>query len=257
MLLRRLRCRMPCRWQSSSAKDDFLTAEDLQGGQLVVKKPVVTKEDRLQQRETPPSLNYKHYQRLKGIDFTERDNLIISKREEKYQDWDGELEAMRQATEQNFAITDIDLARIKTHALPFQAPDVNVDKMDITTKQGLADELDVDKPAQDYFTPQMFPQELDASQWLPKRKKGKCIFCLPDPSSRHVKEIAFTNVQLLHKFINKRGMILSRRLTYNCTKHQKRLAKAIRRARVIGFLCPSDNFYPPVSFLKSAAGQTK
>jgi len=70
----------------------------------------------------------------------------------------------------------------------------------------------------------------------------------------HVKEIVFTNVQLLHRFINERGMIISRRQSYNCKKHQKLLAKAIRRARVIGFLNPINNFYAPESFTTTNLG---
>jgi len=76
MLLRRttsaLRTfRLPCRWQTTLGNDDFLTADDLQGGELDVSKPL-TPEEQLRDPKTPPSLDYKHYQRLKGIDFSER-----------------------------------------------------------------------------------------------------------------------------------------------------------------------------------------
>ena len=105
---------------------------------------------------------------------------------------------------------------------------------------------------QDYFNANLFPESLDAGKWLPKRVKGKCIFCSPDPSPRHIKNINFTNVQLLHAFINERGMITSRRWNFNCKKHQRKVAKAIRRARVLGFLSPTDNFFAPESFANTS-----
>merc|ERR1712192_73716 len=49
-------------------------------------------------------------------------------------------------------------------------------------------------------------------------------------------DINFTNIKLLNRFVNDRGMILPRRFTGVDKRTQKRLAKAIKRARKIGFM---------------------
>ena len=57
--------------------------------------------------------------------------------------------------------------------------------------------------------------------------------------------LAYTNVALLHQFINIRGMIYPRRLTGNCRRHQRRLAEAVKRARVMGLLAYTSNWRLP------------
>lgn len=49
-------------------------------------------------------------------------------------------------------------------------------------------------------------------------------------------KIDYRNIRLLNKFVNSRGMILPRRLTGIDIKHQKKIARAIKRARVLGFM---------------------
>ena len=58
---------------------------------------------------------------------------------------------------------------------------------------------------------------------------------MPYTESRELK-IEFTNVELLSKFVNDRGMILPRRFTGVDKMTQQRLAKAIKRARKIGLM---------------------
>lgn len=45
--------------------------------------------------------------------------------------------------------------------------------------------------------------------------------------------IDFKQPDLLKKFMTERGRILPRRLSGNCAKHQRQLATAIKRARVM------------------------
>lgn len=63
------------------------------------------------------------------------------------------------------------------------------------------------------------------------RFKKKCIFCKRDDL-----EIDYKNIDLLSKYISSKGKILSRRITGNCAKHQRKLALQIKRARFLSLL---------------------
>ena len=58
-----------------------------------------------------------------------------------------------------------------------------------------------------------------------------CYFC-----QRNIKEIDFKNIETLQKFISGLAKIRSRKKTGLCAKHQRRLSKAIKRARHFGLL---------------------
>ena len=48
--------------------------------------------------------------------------------------------------------------------------------------------------------------------------------------------IDYKNVDILARFISKRGKILPRRITGTCAKHQKLLTREIKKAREIALL---------------------
>jgi len=58
-----------------------------------------------------------------------------------------------------------------------------------------------------------------------------CYFC-----QRNIREIDFKNTELLKRFISGLGKIKARKRTGVCSKHQRHLAKAIKRSRHIGLL---------------------
>jgi len=58
-----------------------------------------------------------------------------------------------------------------------------------------------------------------------------CYFC-----QRNIKEIDFKNTDLFKRFISGLGKIRPRRKTGLCAGHQRKLTKAIKRARHIGLL---------------------
>ncbi len=66
-----------------------------------------------------------------------------------------------------------------------------------------------------------------------KRKKRSkvCEFC-----KNGVFYIDYKDTDTLSKYLNERGKIEPRRKTGVCTKHQRQLARAIKRARIIGLL---------------------
>ncbi len=64
-----------------------------------------------------------------------------------------------------------------------------------------------------------------------KFKKRYCRFCKGE-----IKEISYKDVDILKRFISDRGKILPRRITGNCAKHQRRLARAVKQARILALL---------------------
>ncbi|WP_124057751.1 30S ribosomal protein S18 [Vaginisenegalia massiliensis] len=64
-----------------------------------------------------------------------------------------------------------------------------------------------------------------------RRRKKVCFF-----SANHIEYIDYKDVDLLKKFISEKGKILPRRVTGTSAKHQRKLAVAIKRARVMGLL---------------------
>jgi len=63
-----------------------------------------------------------------------------------------------------------------------------------------------------------------------------CHFC-----QRNIREIDFKNTELLQRFVSGLGKIKARKRTGVCSKHQRHLAKAIKRARHLGLLSTTTN----------------
>ncbi|MCU0318253.1 MAG: 30S ribosomal protein S18 [Amoebophilaceae bacterium] len=51
-----------------------------------------------------------------------------------------------------------------------------------------------------------------------------------------IKYVDYKNTDFLMRFLNEQGRILPRRLTGNSLKYQKRLARAVKRARQLALL---------------------
>jgi small subunit ribosomal protein S18 len=64
-----------------------------------------------------------------------------------------------------------------------------------------------------------------------KRRPKVCTFC-----ANKVEHVDYKNVEQLKKFLTERGKILPHRVTGNCAKHQRQLARAIKRARFMALL---------------------
>jgi small subunit ribosomal protein S18 len=61
-------------------------------------------------------------------------------------------------------------------------------------------------------------------------KKKVCRFC-----TQKLK-IDYKDSDMLRRFVTERGKILPRRITGTCAKHQRELAEAIKRARILALL---------------------
>jgi small subunit ribosomal protein S18 len=58
-----------------------------------------------------------------------------------------------------------------------------------------------------------------------------CYFCV-----NNIKEVDFKDTEILQRFINVYKKILPRKRTGTCSKHQRKLATAIKRARTMALL---------------------
>ncbi len=64
-----------------------------------------------------------------------------------------------------------------------------------------------------------------------KRTQKQCLFC-----SQNAKYIDYKNIEVLKRFISGQAKIIDPIHTGVCAKHQRKLALAIKRARIIGLL---------------------
>lgn len=62
-------------------------------------------------------------------------------------------------------------------------------------------------------------------------RKKICAFCAD--KSAH---IDYKDINKLKKFVTERGKILPRRISGNCSKHQRELTTAIKRSRQVALL---------------------
>ncbi len=61
-------------------------------------------------------------------------------------------------------------------------------------------------------------------------RNKSCYFCAND------KKIDYKDIKTLKRYLTDRGKIVPRRITGNCSKHQRTITQAIKRARAIALL---------------------
>ena len=64
-----------------------------------------------------------------------------------------------------------------------------------------------------------------------RTKKKICIFC-----KEHIEWVDYKDVNLLRRFMSDRGKIRARRVSGNCSQHQRDVAVAIKTARELALL---------------------
>lgn len=64
-----------------------------------------------------------------------------------------------------------------------------------------------------------------------KSRRKVCGFCVDK-----VEHIDYKDTARLRKFVSERGKIMPRRMSGVCAKHQRELAIAIKRARIVALL---------------------
>jgi len=61
-------------------------------------------------------------------------------------------------------------------------------------------------------------------------RNRSCYFCAND------RKIDYKDIKTLKRYLTDRGKIIPRRITGNCSKHQRTITQAIKRARAIALL---------------------
>jgi small subunit ribosomal protein S18 len=64
-----------------------------------------------------------------------------------------------------------------------------------------------------------------------RQRKRYCFFC-----KENIDIIDYKNTGMLERYISDRGKIRPRRSSGNCVQHQRRVAMAIKRARVLALI---------------------
>ena len=62
-----------------------------------------------------------------------------------------------------------------------------------------------------------------------RKKKKKCQMCAG-------KSVDYKDVPIILKYINEKGKILPRRMTGNCARHQRYIAKQVKYARFMALI---------------------
>ncbi len=68
-------------------------------------------------------------------------------------------------------------------------------------------------------------------RWYRPRKKKVCHFCA-NPND----PLDYKNIDLMRRFVSDRGKILPKRRTGTCPKHQREVARQVKKAREIALL---------------------
>jgi small subunit ribosomal protein S18 len=68
-----------------------------------------------------------------------------------------------------------------------------------------------------------------------KPKKKVCVFC-KDAKKGRAEVIDYKDTNLLRKYISDRGKIRARRVTGNCSQHQRDVAIAVKNSREMALL---------------------
>ena len=62
------------------------------------------------------------------------------------------------------------------------------------------------------------------------RLKKPCAFC------KREQDIDYKNIDLLGRYVSSKGRIVSRRMSGNCAKHQRKVSAEVKRARYLNLL---------------------
>lgn len=74
-------------------------------------------------------------------------------------------------------------------------------------------------------------KEKEEKPWQKKQKKKFCVFC-----QDKIDYVDYKDVNMLRKFVSDRGKIRARRVTGNCSQHQREVATAVKNAREMALL---------------------
>ena len=70
------------------------------------------------------------------------------------------------------------------------------------------------------------------------RRRKICRFC-----ENKISYVDFKDERLLRRFVNERGKLIPRRISGNCARHQRKLTKAVKRARILAIMAFESESY--------------
>ena len=70
------------------------------------------------------------------------------------------------------------------------------------------------------------------------RRRKICRFC-----ENKITYVDYKDERLLRRFVNERGKIIPRRISGNCARHQRKLTRAVKRARILAILAFKSESY--------------
>lgn len=70
------------------------------------------------------------------------------------------------------------------------------------------------------------------------RRRKICRFC-----ENKITYIDHKDERIMRRFVNERGKLISRRISGNCAKHQRKLTLAVKRARVLAIMAFASESY--------------
>jgi len=74
-------------------------------------------------------------------------------------------------------------------------------------------------------------KEKEEKGWQKKIKRKVCIFC-----KDRIDYVDYKDIAVLRKFVSDRGKIRARRVSGNCSQHQRDVATAVKNAREMALL---------------------
>ena len=74
-------------------------------------------------------------------------------------------------------------------------------------------------------------RDKDEKAWQKKGKRKFCIFC-----KERTEYVDYKDTAILRKFVSDRGKIRARRVSGNCSQHQRDVATAVKNAREMALL---------------------
>jgi small subunit ribosomal protein S18 len=74
-------------------------------------------------------------------------------------------------------------------------------------------------------------KEKEEKPWQKRQRKKVCVFC-----KDKIAYVDYKDVSFLRKFVSDRGKIRARRVTGNCSRHQRDVATAVKNAREMALL---------------------
>ena len=74
-------------------------------------------------------------------------------------------------------------------------------------------------------------KEKEEKGWQKKIKRKVCIFC-----KGRIDYVDYKDIAVLRKFVSDRGKIRARRVSGNCSQHQRDVATAVKNAREMALL---------------------